>query len=274
VVQTATQPVTAAAALSPALVVFDWDASRYGEMRELSLAVVRDLVAARRPFASVSLVPQGPGFANQIVGQVDPTLLERSGTAGKYGTSFVNIGYRPGNEAAIRNLRINQEQAVWGWRGPGLDYDYNYGYFLSAWDLTRRAARLSDYGLVVLLVSDEANLRLWIEQLSLQTTTPIVAAVPASLRAAVAPYRDPALAGFSPARLHSALFGVQDAYALEQTRIGAPRGPDAAQERLTRLLHTQSAVQFAAALILLAGFFYYLYRWMNRPKTPGVKRET
>jgi hypothetical protein len=272
-VQTATQPLTATGALSPALVVFDWEASRYGEMRELSLAVVRDLAGARRPFVSVSLVPQGPGFANQIVREVDPSLLERSGTAGRYGTSFVNIGYRPGNEAAIRGLAANREQAIWGWRGAELEYDYNYRYFLNAWDLTRRASRLSDYGLVVLLVSDESNLRLWIEQLSLQTNTPIVAAVPASLRAAVAPYRDPALARFSPARLQSALFGVQDAHRLEQARIGAPRGPDAAQERLTRLLHTQSAVQFAAALILLAGFFYYLYRWMNRPRTPGGRRD-
>ena len=34
----------------------------------------------------------------------------------------------------------------------------------------------------------------------------------------------------------------------------------------TRLLHTESATLFAAALILLAGFFYGIYRALNRPR--------
>jgi hypothetical protein len=262
-----TQPVTATATLSPALVVFDWDATRYGEMHALSLAVVRDLEAAGRPFASVSLVPQGPAFANAVVREVNPSLLDLPATPnGQYGRRYVNLGYRPGNEAAVRALATSGSGGVSGWRGAEQAYDYNYQQFLTAWDLTRRASSLDQYGLVVQLVSDENNLRLWLEQLSLQTATPIIAAGPMSLRASITPYRDAALAKFTPARLQSAVFGVQGARQLEQQRIGVGRGPNSAQEDLTRQLHTQSATLFAMALILLAGFFYYLYRWMNRPK--------
>src|SRR5436190_19752825 len=104
-------------------------------MHELSLAVTRDLVANGRPFASVSLLPQGPAFADAVVGEVKVGLLV---TSTGYGIQYVNLGYRPGNEDAIRDL-IGDPSGVSHVREVDQDHDYRYQQTLSSLPLTSRA---------------------------------------------------------------------------------------------------------------------------------------
>ncbi len=265
------QPVTSTAVLSPALVVYDWDASRYGEMHELSRAVTRDLVSNGRPFASVSLLPQGPGFADQVVNEVgdDPEfhvdLLSLPQNGGQYGVRYLNLGWRTGNEAAIHSL-VSDPQGVLNARGTELSYDYRRQTALSQYPLIQQAPALRQYGVVILLVSDENDLRLWLEQLTSQVGVPVIAAVPVSLRAGVAPYLDPALAGLSPARLRGAIFGVQGASQLEQLRLGSRAVSTAEQIRQGRWLHTLSVALLVVAALLLLGFLGGIYRWSTRPR--------
>jgi hypothetical protein len=267
---TPTTGVTATTVLSPALVVYDWDASRYGEMHELSRAVTRDLLSSGRPFASISLVPQGPGFADQVAREVgaDPEfnvdLLGNTGN-GQKGKRYVNLGWRPGNEAAIHTL-VSDANGLFSPRGAELAYDYRYQHTLNTYDLIKAAPALSQYGVVVLLVSDENDLRLWMEQLATQTSVPVVAAVPVSLRAGVAPYLDTALAKLTTARLQGAVFGVQGASQLEQLRLGARLVSSAEQLRQGRWLHTESVALLVVAGLLLLGFFAGIYRWSTRPR--------
>jgi hypothetical protein len=268
---TTTTGLTATAVLSPALVVYDWDASRYGEMHELSRAVTRDLLSNGRPFASVSLLPQGPGFADQVVNEVgdDPEfhvdLLSLPKNGGQYGVRYLNLGWRTGNEAAIHSL-VSDPQGVLNARGPELSYDYRHQNALSTYPLIQQAPTLSQYGVVILLVSDENDLRLWLEQLTSQVGVPVIAAVPVSLRAGVAPYLDPALAGLSPARLRGAIFGVQGASQLEQLRLGSRAVSTAEQIRQGRWLHTLSVALLVVAALLLLGFLAGIYRWSTRPR--------
>jgi hypothetical protein len=268
---TTTTGLTATAVLSPALVVYDWDASRYGEMHELSRAVTRDLLSNGRPFASVSLLPQGPGFADQVVNEVgdDPEfhmdLLSLPKNGGQYGVRYLNLGWRTGNEAAIHSL-VSDPQGVLNARGPELSYDYRHQNALSTYPLIQQTPTLSQYGVVILLVSDENDLRLWLEQLTSQVGVPVIAAVPVSLRAGVAPYLDPALAGLSPARLRGAIFGVQGASQLEQLRLGSRAVSTAEQIRQGRWLHTLSVALLVVAALLLLGFLGGIYRWSTRPR--------
>jgi hypothetical protein len=268
--RTTTTGLTATTVLSPALVVYDWDASRYGEMHELSRAVTRDLLGSGRAYASISLLPQGPGFADQVADEVgaDPDfnldLLGNTGN-GQYGKRYVNLGWRPGNEAAIHAL-VSDAGGVVNARGAELNYDYRYQHTLNTYDLVKAAPTLSQYGVVVLLVSDENDLRLWMEQLASQATVPVVAAVPVSLRAGVAPYLDPALDKLTTARLRGAIFGLQGASQLEQLRLGARPVSSAEQLRQGRWLHTESVALLVVAALLLLGFFAGIYRWSTRPR--------
>jgi hypothetical protein len=265
------QPVTGTAVLSPALVVYDWDASRYGEMHELSRAVTRDLLSNNRPFTTVSLLAQGPGFADQVANEVgdDPEfhvdLLSLPQNGGQYGVRYVNLGWRTGNEAAIHSL-ASDANGVLNARGTELSYDYRYQHALSTYPLLQTAPALSQYGVVILLVSDENDLRVWLEQLTSQVRVPVIAAVPVSLRAGVAPYLDKALERLTPARLRGAIFGVQGASQLEQLRLGTRAVSSAEQIRQGRWLHTLSVALLVVAALLLLGFLTGIYRWSTRPR--------
>jgi hypothetical protein len=102
--------------------------------------------------------------------------------------------------------------------------------------------------------------------LTSQVGVPVIAAVPVSLRAGVAPYLDPALAGLSPARLRGAIFGVQGASQLEQLRLGSRAVSTAEQIRQGRWLHTLSVALLVVAALLLLGFLGGIYRWSTRPR--------
>src|SRR5205807_8246887 len=89
----------------PALVVFDWDASRSAEMSALSAAVVNHLMARHIPFVTLSTVPQGPGFAEQITSDAANDTKANYGYT--YGRDYLVLGYLPGGEAALRALGGN-----------------------------------------------------------------------------------------------------------------------------------------------------------------------
>jgi hypothetical protein len=240
-------------------------------MHELSRAVTRDLLSNNRPFASISLLPQGPGFADQVVNEVgdDPEfhtdLLSLPQNGGQYGVRYVNLGWRTGNEAAIHSL-VSDANGMMNARGTELNYDYRYQHALSTYPLLQTAPALSQYGVVILLVSDENDLRVWLEQLTSQVRVPVIAAVPVSLRAGVAPYLDKTLERLSPARLRGAIFGVQGASQLEQLRLGPRAVSSAEQIRQGRWLHTLSVALLVVAALLLLGFLTGIYRWSTRPR--------
>jgi hypothetical protein len=119
----------------------------------------------------------------------------------------------------------------------------------------------------VLLAGGEGPLRLWIEQVASHMATPVLAALPESLRPAATPYL--ALTS-GTARLRAAVFGVAGAQEIAQRLDESPQAGAAGPAAPTPpglVLHTESAALFFLALALLIGFVAGIYRWINRRST-------
>src|SRR5438034_371222 len=177
--------VEAAPADKPVLVVYDWDAGVSAEMSALAGAVTHHLMSRRLHFVTISTIPQGPGFAQQVTAAAagDPT----ANYGYEYGRDYLVLGYVPGGEAALGSL-VNDFTSL-------VPLDYVNNQKLQSFDLTRGLGSLRDFGMVIDLASDEAALRNWVEQAATRTGVPIVAAVPQGLEPLARPYKGVAGAG-------------------------------------------------------------------------------
>jgi hypothetical protein len=173
--------VEAAPADKPVLVVYDWDASLSAEMSTLAGAVTNHLMSRRLHFVTLSTVPQGPGFAQQIT--ADAAGDTKANYGYEYGRDYLVLGYVPGGEATLGSL-ANDFTTL-------LPLDYVKSQKLQNFDLMRggNLKALQDFSLIIDLTSDEAALRNWIEQVSTRTKIPMVAAVPQGLEPMARPFR-------------------------------------------------------------------------------------
>jgi hypothetical protein len=245
----------------PVLLVYDWDASRYGEMYPLSQAVTRLLVQNKRPFVTISTQPEGSGFALNVTASVVPTSTTsidcggRLGTRGSYGTTYLHLGYLPGNEAGLAGLASGGLRQVA--RFDAVCYrDAANTSILSGVD------KPGDFGAIVLLAGEEGPLRLWIEQVGsglMGGKTPLLAAVPEAARPAALPYAGTGNAGSATAMLRGVVYGMAGAQELDK-RAGAAANPD----RLGTRIHAESAALLTLAAALLLAFISGAYRWINR----------
>lgn len=226
----------------PVLVVYDWDATRSAEMSVLSEAVMRHLMSRRLPFVTISTAPQGPGFAQQVVGAALADPVSNYGYT--YGTDYLILGYIPGNEAALRSA-VDDFSAV-------LPLDYQQIQRLDSYPIlqqgTVRGAK--DFALVIDLASDEAELRNWIEQVGARTNVPIVAAVPQSL--------DPIARSYNRVRgtgLQAVVSGTNGALQYNRQLLQAGRNTGQMNiNALTDRLNAQSVAQLLVALVIVAAF--------------------
>lgn len=226
----------------PVLVVYDWDATRSAEMSVLSQAVMRHIMSRHLQFVTVSTVPQGPGFAQQIISAVGSDRLTNYGY--NYGTDYLILGYIPGNEAALRSAR-DDFSAV-------LPLDYVKGQRLDTFPVLQggKIKGAGDFALVVDLASDEAELRNWIEQVGARTQVPIIAAVPQSLDPLARTYRN--VPGSGLKALVSGIAGSL-AYNRQLAQSGKSLGTfDNIQ--LTDRLNAQSVAQLLVAIVIVAAF--------------------
>ena len=166
------------AANSKALVTFDWEADRYGEMGPLSKAVVQHIMAKRARLVTLSLNPQGPALAAQITDELATNSIYGNGSFYKYGTTSLNLGWRSGQEAALRSL----------FSSIGDLTDYKNGQRAGDLAATAGINSLSDFELIVVLAGDEGSLRAWIEQVGVQPGAHMVLGVPLAIEPVARPY--------------------------------------------------------------------------------------
>lgn len=224
----------------PVLVVYDWDATRSAEMSTLSEAVMNHLMSRRLHFVTVSTTPQGPGFARQITFSVANDTKANYGY--RYGQEFLVLGYIPGNEAALTTLVTNFAQAV------PLDYvnsrDINSYAIISG----GKIRGVSDFALIIVMASEEAELRNWIEQVATRTKVPLIAAVPQGLEPMARPYKNVPGAGLE-AVLSGPSGAMQYARQLELGRRTASATLTGAN--LAVRLNAQSVAQLLVALAIV-----------------------
>jgi hypothetical protein len=238
----------------PVLVVYDWDASRSGEMSVLARAVMHHIMLRQLPFVTVSTVPQGPGFAQLITNEM--TADTRANYGYSYGTSYLVLGYLPGNEAALKSLVTDFHKA--------LPLDYVNSRRLDSYKLVQGGSvdKIEDFGLIVDLASSEAELRNWIEQVASRTNVPIVAAVSQGLEPFARPY-----VGVPGAKLSAVVSGVAGANQYSRQLQLAGKGGGALDETidLNTRLNSQSVASLLVGLVIVAAFVTFgLKRIMRR----------
>lgn len=226
----------------PVLVVYDWDATRSAEMSVLAQMVMRHLMSRHVQFVTVSTVPQGPGFAQQVIRTIGEDKSTNYGYT--YGTDYLVLGYIPGNEAALRSA-VDDFSAV-------LPLDYINQQRLSTFSVLQggKIKGAGDFDLVVDLASDESELRNWIEQVGARTQVPIIAAVPQGLDPIARTYRNVPGAG-----LKALISGTSGS--LAYNRQLAQSGKNLGQfnnNALTNRLNAQSVAQLLVSIVIVAAF--------------------
>ncbi len=227
----------------PVLVVYDWDAGKSAEMSVLATAVMQHIMQRGLSFVTVSTVPQGPGFAQEITDALRKDTASNYGY--EYGTNYLVLGYLPGNEAALRTLVDNFKRA--------LPLDYVNSRPIDSYQLTAGGAlnKVEDFALIVDLAGSEADMRNWIEQIASRTNVPVVAAIPQGLEPMARPYLN-----VPGAKLTAIVSGAAGAYAyvreLEQNGHGGSMLTRTVD--LNTRLNAQSVAALLVALVIAAAF--------------------
>jgi hypothetical protein len=237
----------------PVLIVYDWDASRSGEMSVLARAVMQHIMQRKLPFVTVSTVPQGPGFAQQITDDMASDTQSNFGYT--YGNQYLVLGYLPGNEAALKSLVTDFEGT--------LPLDYVNSRRLDTYPLVQggSVSKIEDFALIVDLASSEAELRNWIEQVASRTNVPVVAAVSQGLDPLARPYL-----GVPGAKLSAVVSGVAGANQYSRQLELAGRGGGALDSivDLNTRLNAQSVAALLVSLVIVAAFVAFGMRRIMR----------
>jgi hypothetical protein len=162
------------------LVVHDYEADRSGEMRPLAQAVTQHILAKRARLLNFSLTPQGPALAQQVADELisRPEYGNTNFYSADGSRNYLNLGWRPGNEAAVRGLYGSLGDLTNYRTGqPARDYEPMAG--LNA---------LSDFNLIVVLAGDESSVRTWVEQAGIQPGANLLLGVPQAVEPVARPY--------------------------------------------------------------------------------------
>ena len=233
--------VEAAPSGKPALVVYDWDATRSGEMTALSEAVTHHLMSRRIRFVTLSTTPQGPGFAQLVTQLVADDTQANYGY--QHGRDYRVLGYLPGNEAALSALLNNFDAS--------LPRDYSNSQKVAGANLIQGSniRGIEDFGLIIALSSDEGELRGLIEQIGARTGLPLIAAVPQALVPLVRPYQNIPGAGLE-AVIGGPLQTQQ--YAGQLRSAGRASGSTLSDASISDRLNAQSVASLLVGLVILA----------------------
>jgi hypothetical protein len=263
------QPVTdlhtAIESLDPGavvLVAFDYDPSTAGELDPVARVLVHHLMEQGVRIVAVSLLPAGAATAQRVL---DDAAADHPAYRDGYGTSFVNLGYIPGQAAGVRQL------------GPSLaraqPADFR-GSRLATLPSMAGIQGIESSDFIVDLAAAPDSLRWWIEQGSMPHGVPLGAGVSAAVEPMARPYyeTDPRqvaglVSGVAGAATYQWLLeGSEQANkGASSTAAGASAGDYPAAERsLAAALDTQLTGALVFVLAILAGNGAYLVRRLTR----------
>jgi hypothetical protein len=163
------QSVESLEAGSRVLVAFDYDPTTSGEMDVLARSVVGHLMERGVGVVAVSLLPAGPGTAEMVL---EGIAQDRPGYEEDSGQLYANLGYLPGQVAAVRLLGQSVEQA--------LPRDFR-ATPLAELEAAEGVTDLESFALIVELAATQETLRWWVEQAATPYDVPLSAAVGASV---------------------------------------------------------------------------------------------
>ncbi|MBN1217871.1 MAG: hypothetical protein JXM69_02995, partial [Anaerolineae bacterium] len=222
---------------SVALVSFDYSTATQGEMQPLAEAIIGRLKGQGMRVIFISLEPEGAALAQEVLDQK---------RAEAYGVNMVNLGYLPGQAAAIRAL-------VTGQASLSTKRDFKEGYTFADPERTHwgDVDNLGQVDLIVTLADNPATARWWIEQLHMVPPPDgrerfLLAATSAVAAPFLQPYRD-------SNQLDGLISGINGAAAVEASRqqFGPAR----------QMLDSQSIAHLLIIILIAAGT---VAGWMPR----------
>jgi len=214
----------------PVLVAFDYDPTTSGEMDVIARSLVGHLADRQAQIVAVSLLPAGPATAEGL-------LDDMVGLGG-----YVNLGYLPGEQVAVRLLGESLPLAA------AADFR---GTPLTELEAMAGLQSLRDFALVIELAAAQNSLRWWIEQAQAPYDLTLGAGVSASVEPVARAYYDT-----RPPQLVGLVAGVPGAARYEAAKDKA-QGPD---EALVARLDAQLGGHVVLILVLLIGNGVYLVR--------------
>jgi hypothetical protein len=154
---------------SPVLVAFDYDPTTSGEMDVLARTVVEHLMDREARVVAVSLLPAGPAVAEMVL---DEAARDRPKYAADPGQLYANLGYLPGEVAAVRLLGQSMETA--------LPRDFR-STPLAELAAVEGVADIQSFAHIIELAATQETLRWWVEQAGTPYDVPLSAGVSASV---------------------------------------------------------------------------------------------
>ena len=180
------------------VVAYDFDPSTAGEMEPLADTLIDHLMQRQARIIAVSLLPAGPAVAKRSMERVSELHPNYA-----YGGLYLNLGYLPGKEAALRSFLADPF-------GAGR-IDYTTGEDASTLVGLTGLSTLDDVTLIVELASTQDTVRWWVEQIGSQTDVPLVAGVSAAVEPQIRPYYEstsPQIEGLVSGLAGAAEYGV------------------------------------------------------------------
>jgi len=225
--------------LDPVLVAFDYDPTGSGEMDPIASALIGHLMDRGAKLVVVSLLPAGPATAQSLLAEL---AAGRPDYAQGYGERYANLGYLPGQAAAVRLLGLSLETA--------LPRDF-YGTPLSELPVMQGLDSTRAFSLIVELAASQDTLRWWIEQAGTPFAIPLGTGASASVIPVARPYYET-----EARQLVGLVGGVPDAVTYEAlvNDQGSATSSSAAR------LDSQLAGQLLFVLVILAGNVAYFSR--------------
>ena len=189
---------------SVALVSFDYSTATQGEMQPLAEAIVGRLKGQGMRIVALSLEPEGAVIAQNTLN----TILAERDQQDEYGVQVINLGFLPGQTAAIRNLATNPSALL------------NIPDFQGNIPLQQRpewsdVQNLDQADIIITFADNPTTARWWIEQLAAAPPSDherfLLAAVSATAEPFLRPYRD-------SEQLSGLIAGINGAAAIESGR--------------------------------------------------------
>lgn len=156
------------------LVAFDYDAASSDEMGPLARVVVSHLMQKKAHVIALSLLAQGPALADAVL----RPLAEQN--IYSYGVDYVNLGFLPGDEAALASITHDLNRAF-----PS---DFVHGRPLSAFTIGATITSAASADLVIEISDDDSGVRRWVEQVQRRSGVKLAAATSAAALPLAFPY--------------------------------------------------------------------------------------
>jgi len=188
---------------SVVLVAFDYDPTYSGEMDVLARALVGGVMDRGARVVAVSTLPAGPATAEKVL---DDLAAGRPLYDGHYGEIYANLGFIPGQAAAVRLLSQSLPLAV------ARDF---YATPIADLPVLDGVVSAAGFDLILELAATQETLRAWVEQAGAPYAVPLAAGASGSIEPFARAYYQA-----DPAQLVGLVAGVPGAASYETLASG------------------------------------------------------